>query len=90
MARQQIRLADVVFSGASIPVWAEDLPEWTRRVVDSLNQLPVFSIFSTQDGPNVSGETADQSTLGFEVGSSATTRLWVAGSDATDDWRGII
>ncbi len=90
MARPLIRLADVAFSGVSIPGWAEDLPEWTRRVVDQVNSLPAFSIFSTEDGPNESGETANQSTLGFEVGSSATTRLWVTGSDSSNDWRAII
>ena len=89
MPRPPTRLADVVFSGP-VEDWASNLPEWTRRVVDQVNSLPAFSIFSTQDGPNESGETANQSTLGFEVGSSATTRLWVAGSDSSTDWRAII
>jgi hypothetical protein len=87
--RQEIRLSDVVFSG-EIPSVFRDLPEWTRRTVDAVNGLPAFSIFSTQDGPNSSGETADRGTIGVDVGSSTTTVLWAKGSDGTTDWRGIV
>jgi hypothetical protein len=87
--RQELRLADVIFSG-EIPDVFRDLPEWTRRTVDAVNGLPAFSIFSTQDGPNSSALTANRGTIGVDVGSSSTTVLWVQGSDGTTDWRGIV
>lgn len=82
------RVSDVAFFG-QLPEGMEDLPYWTRRVVDAVNQLPAFSIFSTSDGPNGSGETADRGTIGIDVGSSATTVLWVATSSGTNTWRAI-
>lgn len=62
-----------------------NLQNWRESVTDALNALPTFSIFSTADGPNDSGQTADRGTIGIDIG-SATTTFWGAASDATNDW----
>lgn len=67
-----------------------DLDAWARWTADALNALPAFSLFSTLDGPNESAITASPPTLGFEVGSSATTRLWLKTSSGTTGWIAIL
>ena len=63
------------------------LDAWNRSIADALNQLPTFSIFSTSDGPNSSGITANVPTIGFEIGSS-TTKVWfkIEASSLTTGW----
>ena len=86
--RFRLRLADLIFPGQPSD-WAQQLPEWSRRVVDEMNQLPMFSIFSTTDEPGLSNITAITGMIGVDVGSSNTTHLWIGDSDGTTGWRGI-
>jgi hypothetical protein len=88
MAEPQVRLSDPLFNGEP-EQWGDQLPEWTRRVVDEMNALPVFSIFSTENGPGPSGVTASVGAIGVDLGSSSTTHLWIGESAGTTGWKGI-
>ena len=62
-----------------------NLRYWREQVTDALNLLPSFSIFSTDDGPNSSGVTADLGTVGVDTGSSGTV-FWGKTSSGTTNW----
>lgn len=62
------------------------LNEWLQWVTDTLRALPAFSLFSTADGPNTSGITANAATLGVEIGSSST-KLWIKSQSGTTHWK---
>lgn len=64
---------------------------WARIIEDALAQLPPMSTFSTLDGPNSEGVYADPGTIGFELASSATTRVWVkqSASTSTTGWTAL-
>lgn len=58
--------------------------EWLWQVTDALNQLPAFTMF---DGnPNTSGIAADYGTIGINVESGGTQRVWVNASGTTNSW----
>ena len=61
-----------------------ELRSWMQDVASALNALPAISMFSGH--PNDSGVTADAGTLGFDVSSTATQRLWVNVSGTTSSW----
>lgn len=57
---------------------------WMWAVTDALNRLPPFVMFNGD--PNTSGISADGATLGFNVESGATQRIWVNQSGTTTSW----
>lgn len=77
MARQRVTLP--------FGIDEANVQDWRLQVTDLLNGLPTFSIFSTADGPNSSGLTAERGTIGVDIGSTATT-FWGANSASTNDW----
>ena len=63
------------------------LEEWMWEVHDAFLELPTFSTFSTSDGPNTSGQTADRGVIGIDIGSSVT-KFWFKNTDSsqTQGW----
>jgi hypothetical protein len=58
--------------------------QWAWEVTDALNHLPNIVLIS--GNPNTSGETAGAGTLGLNVASGATQRVWVNQSGTTTSW----
>jgi hypothetical protein len=67
----------------------EDVRVKIDEIADALSNFPAFSVFSTADGPNTSGITARRGTLGLEIGSSATTPVWICTSSGTTGWSAL-
>lgn len=65
-----------------------ELTHWLQHLADAFNALP-FSYFSTADGPNASAVTAPSGFIGLEIGSSATTKVWVKTSTGTTGWKAL-
>lgn len=76
--------------GVSRPPATEDpaLERYLQELRAAIQGLP-FSVFSTSDGPNVSGVTAPVGFIGIEIGSSATKHWLKQASSNTTGWRAI-
>lgn len=68
-----------------------EFDEWARNIESMLAALPPMSTFSTTNGPNAIGVYAEPGTVGVEVASSATTRVWVkqSASNSTIGWTAL-